>query len=96
MEHTPGGGVEEWYSEADGTIHRKTRQPVEGIKRAVHEMSDHARGKSQYYLGSIPVVIANQWSKECGAAIGTREFAEFAKRKLMDSDWRNLSTGIKA
>jgi hypothetical protein len=38
-------------------------------------------------VGSIPLIVAEQWAKECGAAIGTKEFAEYAKRKLMDGDF---------
>lgn len=38
-------------------------------------------------IGSIPFVIADQWSRECGAGIGTKEFATYCKRKLLDGDF---------
>jgi hypothetical protein len=38
-------------------------------------------------VGSIPFVIAEGWSRECGAAIGTREFALYCKKKLLDGDF---------
>lgn len=38
-------------------------------------------------IGSIPFVIADQWSRECGAGIGTKEFAAYCKRKLLDGDF---------
>lgn len=38
-------------------------------------------------IGSIPLIIAEQWAKECGAGVGTKEFAAYAKRKLMDGDF---------
>jgi hypothetical protein len=38
-------------------------------------------------IGSIPFVIAEAWSRECGAGIGTKEFAVYCKRKLMDGDF---------
>jgi len=38
-------------------------------------------------IGSIPLIVAETWAKECGAAVGTKEFAEYAKRKLMDGDF---------
>ena len=38
-------------------------------------------------IGSIPLVVAEQWARECGAAVGTKEFAQYAKRKLMDGDF---------
>ena len=38
-------------------------------------------------IGSIPFVVADQWSRECGAGIGTKEFAAYCKRKLLDGDF---------
>ena len=38
-------------------------------------------------IGSIPFVIAEQWSRECGAGVGTKEFALYCKKKLMDGDF---------
>jgi hypothetical protein len=38
-------------------------------------------------IGSIPFVVADQWSRECGAGIGTKEFAVYCKRKLLDGDF---------
>lgn len=38
-------------------------------------------------VGSIPMIVAEQWAKECGEAIGTKAFAEYAKKKLMDGDF---------
>lgn len=46
------------------------------------------RSKLGVYLGSIDGITAAQWAKECGAAIGTREFAAYAKKKLMSPDWQ--------
>lgn len=42
------------------------------------------------HAGRIPAVVAEQWSKECGAAIGTAEFAEYIQKKLMDGDFARL------
>ena len=38
-------------------------------------------------IGEIPLVVAEQWSRGCGEAIGTKAFAEYCKRKLMDGDF---------
>jgi len=38
-------------------------------------------------VGSVPLVVAEEWARECGAAVGTREFAEHVKKKLMDGDF---------
>ncbi len=90
-----GGIVEKWYSDEDGNITRETHQDTNRVVEAVHGMRDHAKGDDMYFLGSVPVVIAREWARTCGAAIGTREFAEYAKKQLMDSDWAKLSSGVK-
>jgi len=38
-------------------------------------------------VGSIPFTLAEEWSKECGAGIGTHEFALYCNRKLLDGDF---------
>ena len=95
-EHLPGGAVERWYSEPDGTIHRKLSQNVDGTFEAIAALSEYAKTPDRYYLGSIPMNIAGRWARECGAGIGTQEFAEYAKKKLMGGEYAKLSTGIKA
>ena len=42
------------------------------------------------YLGTVPILIAQQWAKECAAAIGTKEWAKYAKQKLQDGTWARL------
>jgi hypothetical protein len=62
-------------------------EPVlDGVKMA----RDMPTGQMYRHVGSIPLVIASQWTKECGAAPGTKEFSEYAKKKLMSSDWAYL------
>jgi len=96
-EHSPGGKVVRWYSEADGTITRQVSQDTSRIADAVHSHSETARGKNQYYMGSIPETLGIQWLKEMGPGytLHSREFAQFARKKLRDSDFRKLSTGIR-
>jgi len=94
-EQQPGGITERWYSDEEGNVTRDVTQDATGVIEAVQGMTEHARGKSMYYLGSIPLILAQQWARECGHAIGTKEFAEFAKKRLMDRDFARLSTGIR-
>lgn len=42
------------------------------------------------YLGTVPVLVAQQWAKACGAAIGTKEWAAYAKKQLKDGTWAKL------
>jgi hypothetical protein len=49
----------------------------------------HGDAKARW-VGSIPLVIAELWSKECGAAIGTHEYAGYIRKKLSDPDYKKL------
>jgi hypothetical protein len=44
-------------------------------------------------IGSIDPITAAIWRKECGAGIGTKEFAKYAKKKLADPDYRRFRFG---
>lgn len=48
------------------------------------------RKRMRTYLGSIDPITAAQWAKECKAAIGTKEFAAYAKKKLMSGEWSHF------
>ena len=76
---------------ADGGVTVVRTQDVEAVIKACHEERLTAPSKHGHAawrkIGSIPLVIAEQWSSECGASIGTREFAAYAKKKLMDGEF---------
>jgi hypothetical protein len=44
-------------------------------------------------MGSVPAVQALIWAKECGAAVGTREWAEYASAKMSDGDFKRFKVG---
>ncbi len=96
-EYAPGGKVTKWYSHPDGSITRKTTQSVSGVKKAIHAHAETARGKDRYYMGSVPETVALQWCKEMGPGYTflSREFAQYARKKLADGDYRHLSTGLR-
>ena len=84
-------GINEAYDLVDGKLFIKRTQDVQAlIDQNRHEaqeapsMFGQARVRK---LGSIPFVIADQWSRECGAGIGSKEFAEYAKKKLMSGEF---------
>lgn len=64
---------------------------AEPIISAVKDMAAVARpvrnDKGNLYLGSIDPITAVNWSRECGAAVGTKEFAKYAKKKLMSGEF---------
>ena len=83
--------TEKYAFDSDGTMRVTRSQDVQRlIDQNKHEadaapsMFGHAAVRK---IGSIPFVIAEAWSRECGAGIGTKEFAVYCKRKLMDGDF---------
>ena len=84
--------VSEKYSmDSDGLIRVMRSQDVQSLidqnkheAEAAPSMFGQAAVRK---IGSIPFVVADQWSRECGAGIGTKEFAAYCKRKLLDGDF---------
>jgi hypothetical protein len=84
-------GVMERMIEQDGKLIVNRQQDVEGLieqNKIEAELAPSMHGDAAVRkVGSIPFVVAEEWSRECGAAIGTKEFALYCKRKLMDGDF---------
>jgi len=78
----------------DNKIQVVRSQEVSGILKEIKDLRDHVpsmHGDAKArWVGSIPLVIAEQWSRECGASIGTHEYAAYVRRKLSDADYKNL------
>jgi hypothetical protein len=75
----------------DGKVHFKKTfdaEPLFPAIKAQGELVNPRRGKNgALYLGSVDPITAANWSRECGAGIGTREFAAYAKKKLMNGEF---------
>lgn len=87
----PNTGIMERMIEQDGKLHIQRSENVKSLIDANKALADalpsmHGDAKLRL-VGRIPAVIAEQWSGECGAAIGTKEFLAYCKRKLMDGDF---------
>ena len=84
-------GVMERMLEQDGKLIVSRSQDIQALidqNNAEADVAPSMFGQAAVRkIGSIPFVIAEQWSRECGAAIGSREFALYCKRKLMDGDF---------
>lgn len=84
-------GVMERMLEQDGKLIVTRSQDIQALidqNKAEADVAPSMFGKAAVRkIGSIPFVIAEQWSRECGAAIGTKEFAVYCKRKLIDGDF---------
>ena len=69
----------------DGKIKVVKQMDVEPLIHAIPAYAElHAQNPSagRKYTGSIDLYTAQNWSQECGAAVGTKEFAAYAKKKL--------------
>ena len=48
--------------------------------------------KSDYWkVGTIPLSICFEWAKECGCKPFTKEWQEYAKKKMNDSNFSKLN-----
>lgn len=79
----------------DGVVYTRREQPIDPIlKFARHMAENHTKPyyghDAMRFVGTIPSVLADTWSRESGARIGTREFLEVVKKKLMDSEYAYL------
>jgi hypothetical protein len=67
---------------------------IEGVKALSEKHSKTAKTPiGSRYVGSIDPVTAEVFARECGAAIGTREFAIYAKKRL-NSDFSKYKAHI--
>lgn len=86
--------IKERMIEEDGKLHIVREQEVSAIlkqnqlqREYLPSMYGDARWRK---VGSIPKVMVEQWMKECGAALGSKELTEYIKKKLKDSDYKFL------
>lgn len=90
-EFDPITGISERMIEQDGKLHITRTQDVQALidhNKAEADVMPSKFGDAAWRkVGSIPFTLAEEWSKECGAGIGTQEFALYCKRKLLDGDF---------
>lgn len=86
--------IKETMIEQDDKLHIVREQDVTDIlKNNIRQQDDlpSMYGDAKFRkVGSIPFVVAEQWMKECGAPIASKEFNEYAKKKLRDSNYAYL------
>jgi hypothetical protein len=86
------------YLDQDGTVRIVRTNDAEPVMQAMKDYGDVIdRNKSRVagarMIGSIDPITASIWRNECGAGIGTREYAKYAKKKLADMDFRRFRFG---
>lgn len=94
MANSPQPYTEKMIYGDEGKIHFVKTQQVDHIIDAAKDASEAYRKDGGpaggRFLGTVPILIAQQWATECGAAIGTKEWAKYAKEKLRDGTWAKL------
>ena len=80
-----------YHTEDDKLVVRRS-QDVQRILDFNKErnIDGHNRNSDMQLAGSIPFVVAEMWAKECGAKIGSQEFLEYVKKKLLSGDFSKL------
>lgn len=84
---------ETFHHDGDKTTILRTQDVSADLKRIAMLRDNIRPGAELRHVGSVPMVIAETWARECGAAIGTAEFAEHVKGKLMSGEFSKLATG---
>ena len=80
-------------ADRDGNVTIRHSMDVEPVFEGVRMMSQsqlHSPVKDAHgrtYLGSIDPITAVNWAKECGHPLYSKEWREFAKKRLMDRDF---------
>lgn len=86
--------VAERVEDFDGGFRIHTEQNCDRTIEAVHQSGDMLKRKTKAdgarYAGSVPVVQALIWAKECGCPVGSREWAEYAAKKLNNGEFSKL------
>ena len=49
-------------------------------------------GSEMRHVGQIPFVVVEKWISESGLKLGSKEFAEYVKKKLMSGDFGKFIT----
>lgn len=70
----------------------KKKQVVDEVFDGIDRVGQRGKGRADgmQYLGSVPILVAQIWAKECGAPIGSKEHTAYAKRQIYDGEWSKL------
>ena len=84
--------VQTRYFDEDGKVIIKRTQDVQDILDFNKErnIDGHNRKSDMKLAGSIPFVVIEMWMKECGAKLGSQEFNEYCKKKMMSGEFSKL------
>lgn len=64
-------------------------EPFKDLNKSIASNLD--KKKNFWVIGEIPLNICHQWSIECGHKMFSKEWQEYSRKKLNDSDYRNFN-----
>lgn len=86
--------------DADGRVHITRSVDASPVIDAMKDYADiigHKRNDKMAgakMIGAIDPITAANWSKETGLKVGTKEFAQFAKKRIQnDNEYRGFRFG---
>jgi len=84
--------IRDTYTGDDETLVINRQQDVQFLLDDNQRLAaETAHNRSDMRLaGRVPLVIMEQWMRECGAALGSKELNAYVKRKLMDGEFAKL------
>ena len=84
-----GGLVRSIGHDAHGTIIFKTTQDTDGIVESNKAIRNAGgpKHKNMKHIARVPKIFIEQWLKESGLRMGTREFLDYIKKKINDPDY---------
>ncbi len=83
-------GVREQVVSKDGVVTITKTQDAQPMFDAIRAVKDLPKNPTMRYVGSIPLILGQQWARECGAAIGTKQWREYAHKKLKSGEFSKL------
>jgi len=80
-----------WHVEDDNVVVRRS-QDVQRILdwNKERNIDGHNKKSDMRLAGRIPFVVVEIWLKESGLKLGSQEFAEYVKKKLMSGEFNKL------
>lgn len=86
--------IKEKILEQDGKLIVSRSQDVEALlkdnQRLANELPSMHGDHAGRFVARVPLVLAEQWSRECGAAIGSQEFGLYMKSKIQSPEYSRL------
>lgn len=91
LDNDPFTGIKTYF-EHNAETGKNILMHVQDVEPIV-EFNKHAAGmldkkKDWWFVGQIPNVICLQWAEESNTKIYSKEWVEYAKKKLKDPDYR--------